>query len=274
MKRIVLCADDYGQNSAISQAIVELLEAKRLSAVSCMVTEPNWVIQAKNLAPFKEAIDVGLHFNLTEGKLLSPDFSHSMSLNQLILKANFRILSKQAVVRELRAQLDKFVEAFNTLPDFIDGHQHVQQLPVVRDALFEVYEERLRPSGTYIRCTSTAAALKNMQSVAYTKQLIIQLCGLGFEQALVKQDIPYNQSFAGIYDFKHSYDYTQLFLRFLDQIADGGMLMCHPGLIGSNVDVIAAARHHEYNYFSSPQFLCDLANKNVKLARFRELIKK
>jgi predicted glycoside hydrolase/deacetylase ChbG (UPF0249 family) len=272
MKRIVLCADDYGQNSAISQAIVELLEAKCLSAVSCLVTDPKLSVYAKNLEPFQDTVDIGLHFNLTEGKLLSADFPQSIPLNKLIIKASLRNLNKGKIASELRAQLDLFTSTFNKLPDFIDGHQHIQQLPVVRDALLAVYEERLRANRTYLRSTYSPGALTKVQTSAYIKQLIIQLCGgIRFKKLLRTHKIPHNQSFAGVYDFKNSYNYTQLFLRFLDQIEDGGIIMCHPGLMGSDADVIVTARHHEYCYFSSQQFRRDLANKNIKLVRFKEL---
>ncbi len=67
MKSIILCADDYGQNASISQAIVELLKLKCLSAVSCMTTSPHWFSQASWLLPYKDYVDIGLHFNLTHG---------------------------------------------------------------------------------------------------------------------------------------------------------------------------------------------------------------
>jgi predicted glycoside hydrolase/deacetylase ChbG (UPF0249 family) len=277
MKHIVLCADDYGQNSAISQAIVELLKTKHLSAVSCMVTDPDWATHAKELAPFKGTIDIGLHFNLTEGKLLSKEFPDSISLKRLIIKANSRGLSKKAIVQELRAQLDRFTDTMNQLPDFIDGHQHVQQLPIVRDALFEVYEERLRAHGTYVRCTYESGVLSNILRVAYVKQLIIQILGGGrsFKQALIEHKIPHNPSFTGIYNFENYHLHHQLFLRFLDQIDDCGLIMCHPGLMGDKEkDPITAARHYEYCYFSSKQFLDDLDTKPVKFMRFSELPKK
>ena len=73
-KRIVLCADDYGQAPAISDGIIELLKDQRLSAVSCMTNTPDWPIYAKNLLPFRLERDIGLHFNLTEGKPLSEQF--------------------------------------------------------------------------------------------------------------------------------------------------------------------------------------------------------
>jgi predicted glycoside hydrolase/deacetylase ChbG (UPF0249 family) len=42
MKRIVLCADDFGQSAAISQGILQLVQAGRLSAVSCMTEADSW----------------------------------------------------------------------------------------------------------------------------------------------------------------------------------------------------------------------------------------
>jgi predicted glycoside hydrolase/deacetylase ChbG (UPF0249 family) len=63
-KRIVLCADDYGQAPAISQGIIELLNQSRLSATSCMVNMPDWPVSAKELLPFINYVDLGLHFNL------------------------------------------------------------------------------------------------------------------------------------------------------------------------------------------------------------------
>jgi predicted glycoside hydrolase/deacetylase ChbG (UPF0249 family) len=43
--------------------------------------------------------------------------------------------------RELRAQVELFVQRAGTLPLHIDGHQHVNVLPVVRDELIAVMLE-------------------------------------------------------------------------------------------------------------------------------------
>jgi predicted glycoside hydrolase/deacetylase ChbG (UPF0249 family) len=269
MKRIILCADDYGQNSAISQAIVELAVKNRLSATSCLVTTPDWAETAKALTSLQSSLDIGLHFNLTEGKLLTTE---SYPLSTLILKASLRSLDKAVIATELRAQLDRFTQTFNRLPDFIDGHQHVHQLPVIRDALFAVYEERLRENNTVVRCTYSSGALLKIQTVAYIKQVIIQLCGgMHFRQALVARKIPHNLSFSGIYSFKDNFNYAAYFPRFLAASVDGGMIMCHPGMIGHGHDTIEEARHREYSYFSSQTFARDLANNHVRLIRVSEL---
>lgn len=269
MKRIILCADDYGQNPAISQAIVELLGIKQLSATSCMVTSPVWQDTAKWLIPFKNKADIGLHFNLTEGKPLSSQLPSFFPLKELIMKAQLRKLDKAAIIAELRAQLDQFTDTFGQLPDFIDGHQHIHQFPIIRNAVCEVYETYLRQNNSYIRCTYNPLTLFRFTDVAYVKQLIIQLCGgIAFRSMLVKQKIPHNNTFAGIYEFKASLDYPQLFSHFLQQVKNGGLIMCHPGLHSSDeTDEINTARHNEYLYFNSHAVKKALANNHVQIAR-------
>jgi len=273
MKRIVICADDYGQNSAISQAIVELLRESCLSATSCLVTLPAWATTSKWLAPLADKADIGLHFNLTQGKPLSDKLPKFFSLKELIIKSNLRQLDVKALSAELRAQLDAFSNQMGKLPDFIDGHQHVHQFPIVRDAVFEVYEELLRANNSYVRCTYDPRTLFRVQDVAYVKQLIIQLCGgIQFKQEVDKRKIPHNTSFAGVYDFVNSIEYAQLFPRFLSQIQDGGLLMCHPGLLSSEEpDTIATARHREYLFLSSGSFDDDINQSSVSIVKFKNL---
>ena len=195
MKNVILCADDYGQNTAISQAIIDLLVLNRLSAVSCLVTAPGWLHDAPLLHPFKDQADMGLHFNLTDGE-------HFYSLSRLLIKSHLRLLNKKTLIAECHAQIDQFVAGMGYLPDFIDGHQHVHQLPVIRDALIAVYDARLRQKKSYIRCVDRPHVWKRFNEKSFLKQAILQLCGAhAFRQLLVKNTIPHNASFAGIYDF-------------------------------------------------------------------------
>ncbi|MES2218331.1 MAG: ChbG/HpnK family deacetylase [Pseudomonadota bacterium] len=275
MKSIILCADDYGQNASVSQAIVDLFEQKRLSATSCMSTAPSWPGTVKLLEPFKNKVDIGLHLNLTEGKPLSKAMTKFLPLRDLIIKTHTKKIEKATILTELRAQLDNFTENFGALPDFIDGHHHVHQLPIIRDAVFELYEEKLRENSTYVRCTFDPASLLRVRDVAYLKQLIIQLLGgIYFKKELEKRKVLHNKSFAGIYNFAESYEYSELFPRFLKQVGNGGIIMCHPGLMSKEEDEIAASRHNEYLYFSSNAFTRDCNKAPVTLVRFREVAHK
>jgi len=70
-----LCADDYGMDSGICRAILELVRSGRLSAVSCLSGGPAWAELGPELAAEPAVVDgrvrIGLHFNLTEGRPLS-----------------------------------------------------------------------------------------------------------------------------------------------------------------------------------------------------------
>lgn len=277
MKRIILCADDYGQNESISQAIVDLLQQKRLSATSCMVTSPHWQETAPKLKPYLNRADIGLHLNLTEGKPLSSALPATIPLNDLLIKAFTRKLDQKQISAEFRAQLDRFSEEFGMQPDYLDGHHHIHQLPIIRNAVLEVFEERLRDNpDAYIRSTFAPGSLWQMKSGAYLKLVFIQFAGaLAFKAQLLKRNIPHNTSFSGIYDFSKPYEYQELFPRFARAVVDGGIIMSHPGLVSKEAgDEIAASRNKEYLYFSSPDFLRLCNDNEISLARFKDIPRK
>ncbi|MEO8400982.1 MAG: ChbG/HpnK family deacetylase [Gammaproteobacteria bacterium] len=274
MKKIILCADDYGQNESISQAIIALLEKNRLSATSCLTTSAFWRAHSAKLKPFINQVDIGLHFNLTEGKPLSDALkkAHSfMSLSKLLVRAYWRLLNAKAIEAELNAQLDEFELALGRLPDFIDGHQHVHQLPVIRQVVLKVYEQRLRQAGSYVRCVHDPKVFFRVKNRNYIKSMIIQLLGAAtFKKELVKRKIPHNSSFSGIYQFAHSIHYSRIFPQFLANSAPMGIIMCHPGVVGEHAnDAIAEARLLEFRYFESQQFEWDLRQADVRIGRFR-----
>ena len=67
MKRLILCADDFGQSAAISNGILQLVAAGRLQAVSCLTESPVWPAMARELKALGTSHQTGLHFNLTHG---------------------------------------------------------------------------------------------------------------------------------------------------------------------------------------------------------------
>jgi predicted glycoside hydrolase/deacetylase ChbG (UPF0249 family) len=263
VKSLILCADDYAFNTAVSAGIVELLAAKRLTATSCMTNMPLWPSLAPELTQLKTSAQIGLHFNLTDGEALTSPLSFSKqlpSLKSLIINSYARRLNKAEVKAELQAQLAAFVHSMQRFPDFIDGHQHIHQLPVVRDALLEVvHEELLANPHFYLRATSYGFGLA-LQQVDKMKSFII--AGLGgnkFSHKLTQANIAHNSSFSGIYDFAPQCDYREQFLKFLALSQDKGLIMCHPAIDAKDQqDEIAVARVNEYQYFKSPQFSHDL----------------
>lgn len=276
VKNIILCADDYGLNASISQGIIDLLQRQRLSAVSCLSSAPLWPQAAVLLKPFHDLVDLGLHFNLTEGKPVSDLYiqkygENFFSLEQLILRAFLGRLDVTILEQECEAQLQRFVSELGFLPDFIDGHQHIQQLPLVRTALMRVYEKHLRGKNAYLRSVLNKPRALGLANKI--KQFIIYLCGSPrFQHLLIQGEIPHNTSFAGIYSFSQAAQYAQILPYFLETAQDQGLIMCHPGLKNEAAqgDPIADARFFEYSYLSSQQFSADCEVRGIKLGRLSD----
>lgn len=271
-KRIVLCADDYGQAEAVSRGILDLVAAKRLTAVSCLVNTANIVEAAKSLLVYADLADIGLHLNFTDGAPLSRLYRETISktfqsLPLLLWRTHigWPRLPYAAVLAEIHAQLDAFTNAFGKLPRFVDGHQHIHHLPVIREALFTAYAERLAAGGVYLRAVTLAAKPDSIKS-----RIIQSTGGHSFALYLDQRGIPHNTTFSGIYSFTQAHQYRTYFQRFIAESGDHGLIMCHPGLSdGSEAnDPIRQARWLEYQYLKSPDMLADCERAQVSLARF------
>lgn len=270
-KVIVLCADDYGQAPSISTAILDLLGDDRLSATSCLVNFPDWLEQAKALLAFEKYKDIGLHFSLTEGQPLSRAYrtlhgDKFFSLPVLLKKAFLGEINKAIIASELNDQIDHFKAGTGFLPHYIDGHQHIHQFPIIRDAIVKVFKERF-PATAYIRLVQTHYQWRDVDN--NLKNLIIYLSGCRpFSRLLHQSGIKHNTSFAGIYPFSRAHKYPEWFAKFLHKIGEGGIIMCHPGKSSKAQDPIAVAREQEYKYLTSDRFIFDCKANGVRLGRF------
>lgn len=254
-QQIILTADDFGLNSAISRAIVKLVKKQRLSAVGCMTNIKDWSVHLSELLAHKNHIDIGLHFNLTDGYLLHSK-QPAFPLKALILKAYLQKIKIEEIETELLKQIDEFENKAGFLPQYIDGHQHIQQLPIIRTALVniinKVWNNQTKP---YVRVSHChrLAQFKNF------KALIIHLMGSqSLRKLLEKNKIYFNSSFAGIYNLHPSSNYFKLFKNFINQLDNNGILMCHPGILQTNEindDPIALTRSAEFEFLLSDEFL-------------------
>src|SRR5215471_5157876 len=148
MSRIWLCADDYGISPSVNAAIRDLVVRGRINATSVMVVTPSFhgaeaqALQALNSKAQRVAI--GLHLTLSAPhRPLSEGFRplrHGAfpPLGILLTQACLGLLTPDTLTAEIARQIRAFVEHFGRPPDFIDGHQHVQLFPQVREALLTV----------------------------------------------------------------------------------------------------------------------------------------
>lgn len=273
MKRIVLCADDYGLAPGVSRAIRELISKGRLNATSVMTVLPDLAEEAKALlaCPSPAPVQIGLHVTLTgvfmplvgpplataDGRF--PDVAALMSP-----LAQFRI-DRRAVAMEIEAQLEAFVRAFGRTPDFVDGHQHVQLLPGIRGP-FLAAVARLAPGAWVRQC---GPANKRTLIAASNKTRFLGALSIGFERLAKRRGVATNPAFAGAYDFRTSENYAALFARFIGELSDRGVAMCHPGFVDDELrarDPLTERREAEYAFFAGDEFSEVMARADATLA--------
>jgi len=263
LKKITLCADDFGFSPGVSEGLLNLGRKQRLSALSCMVNMPSFEPYAQELLSVSEQVQVGLHFNLTEGSLLSQPNKTCFSLSDLLLKTHLRTLTLSVIEQEFVAQLERFIELMGKWPDFIDGHQHVHQFPLIRNIMMHVYEQRLRPHSVWIRSTYPQISLP---AYDWKGRVLAFTGGKALKETLKKHQIIHNECFAGVYDFSPTANYPHLFNQWLKVAPPNTLIMCHPGEGQEKKDAIALARLREMAYFSSEQFLEDCAVHQITLS--------
>lgn len=269
-RTLALCADDFGLSPGVSGGIARLAHAQRLSAVSCLVNGPHWRSGAPLLRTLPASVDVGLHFNLTDGEPLSAELRGEWPrlppLARLIAAAHLRLLPARAIAAELAAQWAAFSDATGHAPAFVDGHQHVHHLPQVRDALLAAVDAApLRPA---VR----SAAHVIGPGFGVKRALIAGTGARALQRELARRGIAHNAYLLGVYDFAAG-DYRALMQHWLARVPpEGALLFCHPGDADTSgvADAIRAARPREAAYLASADFAADLSHAGVVLGRISE----
>jgi predicted glycoside hydrolase/deacetylase ChbG (UPF0249 family) len=250
-RRVVLCADAFGMEPSVNEGILRLAAAGRIGAVSCMVEMPAFPEGARALARLAGRVDAGLHLDLgtrSAGQMLA-----------LAARGALGLVDSGAVAVRISAQLDRFEDATGVSPAFVDGHHHVHQLRPVREALLRVLRERYGARVPYVR---------NVVPLRPRGAKAAIIAGLGARPLLRRlraEGIPHNPDFAGVYDLSARSDFPGLLRGWLADLADGGLVMCHPGLPGEGP--AATARGAELRHLESDRLAADCAAAGVRLAR-------
>jgi predicted glycoside hydrolase/deacetylase ChbG (UPF0249 family) len=268
MKKIILCADDYALSTAVSTGIVELVERGRLSAVGCMTEAPFWIDKRNRLPELRDRVDIGLHFNLTQG-FGSP----KSSLQQILRSALLGNFSERSIEDALHDQLDRFESVMGEAPDFVDGHQHVHVFPRIRHVLLHTLARRYRLRRPWLRQVNPSIN----PGPDWSKRIVLALLDSRFAHKAQEHGFTFNKTFSGTYSLQSSARFDVLMRNWLSHANSGELLMCHPGHVDSNeksslypADEIAATRPLEYAYLASDDFGAWLQHQGIELVRFRD----
>ena len=150
-RRIWLCADDYGLSEGVNRAIRDLIGRGRLNATSVMMVGAaigrDEVTALQRVAADSPRCAIGLHATLTAPfrpltMYFRPTDGGIFPAFPALLRAGLlRRLDPEMIRAELIVQLTAFKEWFGRAPDFVDGHQHAQSFPQVRDAFLQAVKQ-------------------------------------------------------------------------------------------------------------------------------------
>jgi chitin disaccharide deacetylase len=274
-RRIWLCADDYGISPGVNRAIRDLIERGRLNATSVMVVGPSIgrdeVSALAAAAANSPRCAIGLHVTLTAPfRPLTMHFKPLdggmfLSFPRLLRAGLLRRLDPEIIQAELMVQLAAFNELFGRAPDFVDGHQHAQLFPGVREAFLAAVKQAA--PGAWVRQGGRHQPLA--RRLGPPKALLLDILSAQFRSRASRAGIAFNPGFAGAYDFSRQPDFSALMRQFLDGLPEGGLIMCHPGFVDETLvglDPLTVQREHEHAFLGGEHFPRLLAANQVTLS--------
>jgi chitin disaccharide deacetylase len=235
--------------AAIGRDEVGALQAVAARSPRCAIG-----LHATLTAPFRP---LTMHFQPIDGGLF-------LGFAKLLRMGLLRRLDPEIIHAELMVQLATFNEMFGRAPDFVDGHQHVQLFPQVRDAFLTAVKQAAPHA--WVRQGGRRQPLD--RRLGPPKALLLDLLSAHFRKRAARADIAFNPGFDGAYDFSRSPDFGVQMRRFLDRLPEGGVIMCHPGFVDDvlvSLDPLTAQREREHAFLGGEDFPALLAANNVTL---------
>jgi predicted glycoside hydrolase/deacetylase ChbG (UPF0249 family) len=273
-RRLRLCADDYGMSPGVNRAIRDLIARERINATSIMVVGSaagrDDIKALRDVLGQNPRCQIGLHVTLTAPfnpltlhfKPLDGGFFPTLSA---MLRASLlRQLDREIIGAEITAQLNAFHEKFDRTPDYVDGHQHVQLFPQIRDA-FTIAVKAAAPKAWVRQCGRNTPFARRLTA---PKPLLLDAFSFAFRRLCKRNNVSFNPGFSGAYTMTRESDYADAMDGFLDGLPDGGLVMCHPGFVDEaleRLDNVLGQREREYVFLASDDFPQLLAARSVTL---------
>ena len=192
MPRLNVCVDDVGLGAGVGKAVLRLAEIGILGSASCMVNLPQAPDVPAQLRHLVAGLDLGLHFNLTCGRP-----SSEIPYDSVLLGPDGAFSTFGHPPGERAEHVQGFTELFGREPDHLDGHHHVQQLPVIRDVVLRFCARAFRRS-FYVRNSGTSLFQAVRQGPGGMNAFWIGRPGSAMRRALRAKGIATNARFSGV----------------------------------------------------------------------------
>ncbi len=270
VKMVAICADDFGIDAQVDRAIVDLALRRRLTGASVLVDAPINQQEAEQL--LEAGIDIGLHLNLTERLGQMPEDA-VMPLRGLILRAYSGQISRLWAAQMIERQLDRFETLFHRPPDYVDGHLHVHQLPVIAPQLIQALGSRSLPGGFWLRDTRAGALAGSPWPERFKAWVIGHLGMAKLAQRAHAAHWLTNRGFYGVYDFSGQHrPFAVMLQQWLTQAQTGAVVMTHPALASVSGDPMAQVRVKEYEELAGESFGQWLDAQGISLRRASQVL--
>ncbi|MNQ75386.1 hypothetical protein D3C85_901810 [compost metagenome] len=244
--------------------MIALAGMGRVSAVSCLTLGPTFAANAPRLAALD--VDAGLHVNFTES--LAPGDEPMPALGALILKAYAGVLDAAWIDAQLARQFDAFEAAFGRAPDYVDGHQHVHQLPGIRKRILALLKQRYGARMPWLRQTAPGMQCGIPLREAVKARIIGALGAAALAREARKNGLRTNRRLLGVYGFNGGKRrYAGLLQNWLFNARDCDLLMCHPALDSQDGSAMALQRRAEFDVLASPMLGDWLSANGVRISR-------
>jgi predicted glycoside hydrolase/deacetylase ChbG (UPF0249 family) len=236
IRTLLVIADDYGIGLRVSDAILELARAGRVTGTALLANAP---YAEPAVGAWRRAgmpVEMGWHPNLTlDAPVLPPKRVPSLvqpdgafwPLSTFLRRCWLGRVNPAEVESELRAQLRQFNDLVGHPPRFVNTHQHISLFQPVAGIL-ERLLRRQRPL-PYVRRVREPWATWRRVPGARLKRWVLDRLGRWQSRRLDESGFPGNDWLAGITD-PPATDDPQFFTRWLHYMpGDVVELMCHPG---------------------------------------------
>ncbi|MER2564618.1 MAG: ChbG/HpnK family deacetylase [Myxococcaceae bacterium] len=198
MRRVILNADDFGYDPAVSRGIEQAMRAGVVSSTTMMVNTPH----SEEAATRAKGLSIGLHLNLARWRSISRP-SHEF------VEAQAHGLDAAFVEAETLAQLDRLQTLVGRPATHIDVHKHLHTVSAVLDGLGRAAKARGLP---------------------------VRSIDAGMRQQLLALGVRTNDVFIGDAG-KAAWWTMEQFAQVVQSLPGEGVveLMCHPGFAPTQV---------------------------------------
>ncbi|MGY6569976.1 MAG: ChbG/HpnK family deacetylase [Salinarimonas sp.] len=256
-RHLVVCADEFGRSRGICEAVLDLLDMGRVSAVASCPTGSAWRDFARDLARWRGRAGIGL--------MLQP-----------LPRAQFRGI-QEAWIREIALQIAAFSEVTGFMPEFIGSHQEWHSRPWYRLALFQALDRLamrgLELKGIWLRDPGEGMARMLRRGRGKWPAMAASALATGFRASAGCRGYGTNHGYAGFVQDAQEYPVSHDFERYCQYPGRAPLVVCRPAYdeeelaqLDSRAASDADRRVRETMYLSSTRFTDLLELLSIRLS--------